>query len=317
MANAVIKTDNLSKHFGDEVAVDDLTFEVPQGSIFGFIGPSGCGKTTTVRLLTGVYKPSSGQARVLNEDPQAFNQKIRAQIGYMLQEFVLYPNLTVWETLKFASSIYGQNPFGQDRLHEVLDFVELTPHKQKIVRHLSGGMRRRLSLATTLIHDPQLLFLDEPTGGIDPVLRHKFWEHFKQLQEEGRTLFVTTQYVSEAAYCDLVGVMIGGRLFAVDTPQGLRRRAFGGDVVELSLSAPLDESDRRKLEALPITQSVTQTGALTMQVIVEEASTAIPTLVEWSPAPSITVESIQEYLPPFDDVFVKLVEEKEKHESDS
>lgn len=228
-AGTIIHAAGLTKQFGNEVAVEDVSFEVPNGAIFGYVGPSGSGKTTTLRLLTGIYTPSAGQATVLGREPRHFNRRTRQQIGYMPQLFVLYPDLTVWENLNFAASIYGMGLRRRRRLNEVLEFVELMEHRYKPARQISGGMQRRLSLAATLIHDPKLIFLDEPTAGIDPVLRRKFWDHFKHLQQAGRTLFITTQYVSETAYCDLVGVMADRRLFNGrysdrSAPSGLWRR---------------------------------------------------------------------------------------------
>jgi ABC-2 type transport system ATP-binding protein len=310
--NIIIRTRGLTKQFGNEFAVQDVTFEVPQGKIFGFIGPSGSGKTTTVRLLTGIHEPTAGEVSVLGYSPKEFRQSTRAKIGYMPQLFVLYPNLSVWENLNFVASLYGLGLRRGKRLRQLLDFVELTEHRKKLVRDLSGGMQRRLSLAATLIHDPQLVFLDEPTAGIDPVLRRKIWDHFKQLQDEGRTLFLTTQYVGEAAYCDFVGVMANGRLLMVETSEGLRRRAFGGEVVDLRTAERLHYEQVELIRALPFVEQrkVIRTGDNSLRIIVDEASTAMPALLDWSKAQNLMVESIEEYLPPFDDVFVELVQEE-------
>ncbi|MFN2291566.1 MAG: ABC transporter ATP-binding protein [Anaerolineae bacterium] len=304
----VVQTRELTKVFGDLRAVDNLTFEIPRGTIFGLIGPSGCGKTTTVRLLTGIYRPTAGEATVLGQRPERFSQETRTKIGYMLQQSVLYPDLTVWENLSFASAIYGVGPLRGKQLREVLDFVELTEHRRKAVSKISGGMRRRLSLAATLAHDPDLLFLDEPTTGVDPVLRRKFWDHFEALRDEGRTLLVTTQYVSEAAYCDVVAIMQKGGLLAVDTPEGLRSHAFGGEIIELRPGNHLQPGMIHRLKQLPAVRKVRLLEDGRLRLIVEEASTAIPRLVEWSQEEDLALESIQEYLPPFDDVFVRLIE---------
>jgi len=307
----IVQAEMLTKKFGDQVAVQDVTFSVPRGTIFGFIGPSGSGKTTTIRLLTGIYEPTSGRATVLGGHPQEFTQSTREQIGYMPQLFVLYADLTVWENLNFAASIYGLGWRRGKRLKELLDFVELTPYRNKLGSQLSGGMQRRLSLAATLVHDPELIFLDEPTAGIDPVLRRKFWDHFNQLQDEGRTLFVTTQYVAEAAYCDYVGVMAGGRLLLVDTPEGLRRRAFGGEVVDLTATERIDYRYLRELRAQPFVHGeVVRTTDTGVRLIVDEASTAMPQLLDWCKQRDLSIESIEEFLPPFDDVFVELVKEE-------
>ena len=308
----VVETSELTKVFDHQPAVDGLSFEVPRASIFGLIGPSGCGKTTTVRLLTGVYRPTSGQAWVLGEQPGRFRAETRARIGYMLQQTILYPDLTVWENLNFAGAIYGVGPLRGKRLKRVLDFVELGEHRRKAVRDLSGGMRRRLSLAATLAHDPDLLFLDEPTSGVDPVLRHKFWNHFRSLRDEGRTLLVTTQYVSEAAYCDLVAVMEQGRLLRIDSPEGLRRAAFGGDVVVLETADYLAPDQLHRLEQLPFVLEARPLDDVTLRLVVEEASTATPRLVEWAQQEGLDVRSVQERLPPFDDVFVELIEKENR-----
>lgn len=313
--NKIIEARGLTKQFGNEMAVQDVTFEIARGTIFGVIGPSGCGKTTTVRLLTGLYEPTAGEAWVLGKHPKAFSQHIQRKIGYMPQLFALYQDLSVWENINFAASLYGVSWRRGRQLRNVLDFVELSEHKQKLARNISGGMQRRLSLAAALVHNPELLFLDEPTAGIDPVLRRKVWDHFKELQKQGRTLFVTTQYVGEAAYCDYVGVLSQGRLLMIETPEGLRRAAFGGEVVDLRTTERIDYGDLQPLYQFPWMQGeIQRIDKNTIRLIVDEASTAMPALLEWCQTQNIKVESVQEYLPPFDDVFVELVKEEHPNE---
>ena len=309
---AIASARGLTKKFGEQVAVTDLNFEIPQGSIFGFIGPSGCGKTTTVRLLTGIYKPTSGEVVVLGRPPASFNKGYRSRIGYLTQHFMLYPELTVWENMNFAASIYGYKVRRADRLKTLLGFVDLQDHRDKLARNLSGGMQRRLALASTLIHEPELLFLDEPTAGIDPVLRRKIWDYFESLRTEGKTLFITTQYVGEAAYCDLVGVMSEGRLLVVDTPEGLRHRAYGGDVIHMRTNGPFPPNARVEIEGLPfVLAPAIQASNREVRLVVDEANTSIPRMIEWARGHNLDIESIGEYLPPFDDVFVKLVKQEE------
>ncbi len=306
--DSVISAEHLTKTFGTETVVQDVSFEVPRASIFGFIGPSGSGKTTTVRLLTGVYIPTEGQAMVFDHNPNKFSQDERARIGYMPQLFVLYPNLTVWENLNFAASLYGMSLFRGKRLKDALEFVELYEHRGKLARNISGGMLRRLSLAATLVHDPQLLFLDEPTAGIDPVLRRKFWDHFRELKDQGRTIFITTQYVSEADNCDLVGVQNNGKLLLVDTPQGLRHHAYGGDMIDFRTTQEFNFQHEAILRSLPFVRAKTfRTGSNSMRIIVEHASTDTPELMGWAQGQNIQVEAVEEYTPSFEDVFVELV----------
>ncbi len=305
MTGSVISVRQVTKSFGDEFAVKEVTFEVPRASIFGFIGPSGSGKTTTVRLLTGIYVPTKGHITVFNIDPSKFSQNQRARIGYMPQLLVLYPNLTVWENINFAASVYGMSLYRGRRLKQILDFVELYEHRYKLTRNISAGMQRRLSLAAAMIHNPELLFLDEPTAGIDPILREKFWERFKELQSQGRTLFVTTQYVNEADNCDLVGVMSNGKLLLVDTPHGLRHHAFGGDIIDMRVADSIDYHTEQLLSSVSL--KTIRISADRVRIIVNEASTAIPTLMEWASQNNIRVEALEQYTPPIEDVFVELV----------
>ena len=314
VTDPVISAKHLTKKFGDETAVQDVSFDVPRASIFGFIGPSGSGKTTTVRLLTGVYTPTDGEVIVLGRSPATFSQDERARLGYMPQLFVLYPSLSVWENLDFAASLYGMSVFRGKRLKEALEFVELYEHRSKLARNISGGMLRRLSLASTLVHDPELFFLDEPTAGIDPVLRRKFWDHFRELKDQGRTIFITTQYVGEADNCDLVGVQNNGKLLLVDTPRGIRHHAYGGDMVDFRTTQPFDFQAEAMLRSLSFVRAKTvRTGPNRMRIIVERASTDTPELMGWAQQQNIEVQAVEEYLPSFEDVFVELVRPEVNH----
>ena len=308
----IIYAHELIKTFNGETAVDKLSLEVEPGVIFGFIGPSGCGKTTSVRMLLGIYAPDSGEVEVLQRPPQQFRRQEQVQIGYMPQQFVLYPELTVWENLEFAALLYGQSLRRKETTPELLELVELKGHEKKKVRDLSGGMQRRLSLAASIVHDPRLLFLDEPTAGIDPVLRRKFWDYFETLKQNGRTLFVTTQYVGEAAHCDQVGVMLDGRLIVVDSPEGLRRRALGGEIMRLNTASYLPEADFNRLRAQPFVKDgqAVRLRNHEVELVVEDASIALPKLISWCQAEDIEVTSASEYLPVFDDVFVELIKQE-------
>jgi ABC-2 type transport system ATP-binding protein len=310
-----IRAHELTKTFGGEIAVNKITMDVPEGAVFGFIGPSGSGKTTTVRLLMGLHEPDGGEVTVLGERPSKFTRRERERIGYLPQLFVLYPDLTVWENMNFAASLYGVSFWRTKLLNRLLDLVELREDKHKLVRNISGGMQRRLSLAATLTHDPDLVFLDEPTAGIDPILRKKFWDYFKELQTAGHTLFITTQYVGEAAYCDFVGVMSEGFLLTVNTPDGLRREAYGGDIVKLGSTERIDYTLRQEVQDLPELKSkILNATDYELQLLVDDAATATPYLVEYFRNRRKSVDSVETFLPSFDEVFVKLIE---KHRSEN
>lgn len=318
----VIEMQNVSKTFGDKKAVYEVSLVVPAGQIFGLVGPSGCGKTTTVRLLTGVYTPSDGNLRVLGASPKHFARRVRERIGYMPQLFVLYPTLTVWENLNFVASLYGLNWFRRrNRLEGLLDFVELRPARNTLAGNISGGMQRRLELACSLVHNPELLFADEPTAGVDPVLRGKFWEHFRELREQGRSLVITTQYVSEVAYCDQVAVMRNGRLLLVDTPDGLRRQALGGEVIRLTVDAEDELNARKMLQQMPFVQYFQRPQSEPLGVLdiyVDNASATLPELIRGlNQDPTIDMRNAEEFKPPFDDVFITLMERAAANDPES
>ena len=216
--------------------------------------------------------------------PSKFNRNDRELLGYLLQQFVLYPDLTVWENLNFAASLYGVSSHREKRLQALLEFVELDRSKKKLAKNLSGGMRRRLSLASTLVHEPEILYLDEPYSCIDPLLRRKFWDYFKELQNEDRTLFITTQYVGEAAYCDLVGIMMSGKLLMVDTPSALRRKAYGGDLIQLRTVYPISRDQAKIIEnnLNQIQASIIKTDNNNMQIRVQDAASAMPILINYA-----------------------------------
>lgn len=305
----MIEVRNVSKKIGDTEILHDLSFEVSAGEIFGFIGPSGSGKTTTIRLLTGAYGPTEGQVRVMGAEPSHPSRRVQEQFGYMPQLFVLYPNLTVQENLQFVASLYGMSPLlRRRRISEMLKFVELWDARNRLAANVSGGMQRRIELAAALLHHPPLVFADEPTAGIDPVLRGKFWEEFRRLRDDGRTLFVTTQYVGESEYCDRVGVIRKGRLIAIDTPINLRRLAFGGDIVDVEASG-LTPGIVQTLTQLNMVKEVQPISRRQIRVSVEESGSAIPAVLEVLSTNNAAVSRIEEYRPNFDEVFIVLMKQ--------
>ncbi len=237
MSETVIHVENLTRRFGDFVAVDHVSFQVQRGEIVGYLGPNGSGKTTTIRMLLGLLRPSEGHASVLGFDVYRQAEAVRARSGYMSQKFALYNDLTVWENLTFYGGVYGVHQ--RQHLEEVLEMVELQEHRHSLVNSLSTGWRQRLALAIALVHRPQLLFLDEPTSGVDPLARRAFWDLIYRLAEAGVTILVTTHYMDEAEYCQRVGMMRQGKLMAMDTPSALKTHVLPGPVWEVFLQ-PLE-----------------------------------------------------------------------------
>ena len=299
----------LGKRFGENVVIQGLSFDVQRGTIFGVIGPSGCGKTTTVRMLLGVTRPSSGKLHVLGREPHKFRRSDRERLGYMPQQFVLFPELSVSENMGFAASIYGMSFWGRGkRIRRTLELVELWDARNRPAGQLSGGMQRRLELAATLVHDPDVIFLDEPTAGIDPVLRAKFWDHFRALRDDGRTLIVTTQYVTESEYCDEILVLKDGQKVATGTPEDVRKAAMGGEIVTVA-GADLSSHAVAVIRAVEGVKSVSWAARDRLDVVVEDAGSSVPVLLDALRAANIEVEEVSEQHASFDDVFVKLMAE--------
>lgn len=306
----IIEVQEVTKSFGTLDAVKDLSFTVDRGRIFGLIGPSGCGKTTTIRLLLGVYFPTRGRVSVLDMPPHKFSRSVHERIGYMPQLFVLYPNLTVYQTLNFIASIYGLGPpYRNERMEQALELVELADARHKRASQISGGMKRRLELACALLHEPALLFMDEPTAGVDPILRAKFWDEFRALKEQGRTLFVTTQYVTEAEYCDQVAVMDKGRLEAIGSPGELRRLALGGEVIDV-VSKGFTPESIDAVRALPRVRAVKSASLFDLRVYVERAASCMPHVLNTLQNHGIEIVAANDYDPSFDEVFVRLLKDK-------
>jgi ABC-2 type transport system ATP-binding protein len=302
--------EHVTLRYGDLTAVQDVTLRVPAGTILGVIGPSGSGKTTLIRMLTGTLPSTEGVLEVLGEHPRKFKRRTRERLGYMPQHFVLYEELTASENLSFVASLFGLMwPKRGRRVKRLLMLLELWEARNRRARQLSGGMQRRLELACALVHDPLLLFVDEPTAGLDPMLRQKIWTEFRRLRDSGRTLVVTTQVVSEAAYCDRVAVLSQGRLIALAPPEELRRMASGGDVIQIRTAAVFDGS---VLEGLSGVRRIRQRAPRDILVIADDAATATPRVVEAIQGAGGTVESSSEYRPTFDEVFSVLVTRAER-----
>lgn len=241
MTKEVIVAKGLTRRFGDFTAVDRVTFSMHAGEVVGYLGPNGSGKTTTIRMLLGLLLPSEGQAEVLGYDIVRQSEQIRERCGYMSQKFGLYQELTVAENLSFYAGVYGVSQ--RDRQNQVIDLVGLGGHQNTRVSNLSVGWRQRLALATAIVHNPKILFLDEPTSGVDPNARRSFWDLIYNLVEGGVTALVTTHYMDEAEYCGRIGIMRDGQLLAMDSPSALKESALPGiawDVISQPLLLALE-----------------------------------------------------------------------------
>jgi ABC-2 type transport system ATP-binding protein len=304
-ASDPIVMEEVTRTFGDLRAVDSISLRVPAGTILGLIGPSGSGKTTAIRTLTGALEPTSGQVRVLGQDPRHFHRDTRERIGYSPQQFVLYQDLTAAENVHFIGSLFGMLwRRRRRRVAEVLDLVGLTDARDRRASRLSGGMQRRLELACALVHEPEVLFLDEPTAGIDPMQRQTVWAELRRLRDQRRTLLVTTQYVGEAEYCDAVALLSSGRLIALATPEELRRQALGGEVIEVETERAFDAGSLNAIEGV---SAVRQRGPHNLLVVAEDAGEVTPRVQEAIEAQGGEVASSREYRPTFDEVFAELV----------
>ncbi len=225
MEDYVIHTENLNKTFGSFIAVNNISFNVEKGEIFGFLGANGAGKTTAIKMLCGLLTPTSGKATVAGFDVFKQSESIKKTIGYMSQKFSLYNDLTVWENITLYAGIYGlSNKKIKERGANLIKMLEIEDFAHKLVESLPLGFKQKLAFSVAVIHNPQIVFLDEPTGGVDPITRRQFWEMIYQAAERGTTVFVTTHYMDEAEYCDRVSIMVDGVIEALDTPKGLKKQ---------------------------------------------------------------------------------------------
>jgi ABC-2 type transport system ATP-binding protein len=301
-----VETVDLVKRFGDFTAVDGITFTVERGEIFGFLGPNGAGKTTTMRMLMGLIKPSAGSATVLGFDVTRQTAEVRRRIGYMSQRFSLYNDLTVEENLNFFGGAYdvrGQRM--KERKAEILHMAGLEGRERELAKNLSGGWRQRLALGCALVHEPEMLFLDEPTAGVDPISRRDFWELLYRFASQGRTIFVTTHYMDEAEHCGRLSFIQHGRLVALGSPQEIKKEKMHGQVLEVDCDQPdvamqtLRAADRFAGRDI----QVTLYGAL-LHVVAEDAVALRPAIEEELTSAGLQIQSIERIAPSLEDVFI-------------
>jgi len=308
MPDSAIEVIDLTKRFGDFVAVSSLNFQVSSGEIFGFLGPNGAGKSTTIRMLCGILKPSSGKGTVAGYDIAKDSEEIRKRIGYMSQRFSLYEDLTVEENIDFFGGVYSLR---KDKLavrkSQVLEMAGLLGREKSLVAELSGGWKQRLALGCAIIHQPKIVFLDEPTSGVDPISRRNFWDLIYLLADEGSTVLVTTHYMDEAEHCNRICLIYRGRLIALGTPEELKL-LHQGKLLELECE-PLMEG--LKLSETSFVDDVALFGA-TLHLTVSDVQAAIPKIESELEYRNIRLLKISIIEPTLEDVFVELIESEEK-----
>ncbi|HVU36198.1 MAG TPA: ABC transporter ATP-binding protein [Opitutaceae bacterium] len=307
---AIVEVTNLEKRFGAFRAVAGISFNVRRGEIFGFLGPNGAGKSTTIRMLCGLLTPTSGSGRVAGFDIVHDTEKIKTRIGYMSQKFSLYDELTVEENIEFYSGIYRlPKERKAARRDWVLEMAGLRDHRRARTADLSGGWKQRLALGCAVLHEPPILFLDEPTSGVDPNSRRQFWDLIYALSERGVTVFVTTHYMEESEYCDRLGVIYRGELIAMGTPRELKTRYMPEAVLEIDCARPNEAMGL--LERLPGIKEVALFGH-GLHAVVPEAASAAAAIRATLEAGSFGVVGIERITPTLEDVFVSLIETRDR-----
>jgi ABC-2 type transport system ATP-binding protein len=307
--NSSVVVSDLVKRFGDFVAVDHINLETRKGEVFGFLGPNGAGKSTTIRMLCGLLKPTSGRASVAGYDVAQEPESVRQQIGYMSQKFSLYNDLKVIENIRLFAGLYSvASDQLKDRVDWVLDMANLKGRENLIVGTLASGWKQRLALGCAVLHKPPIIFLDEPTSGVDPISRRHFWNLIHKMAEEGVTVFVTTHYMEEAEYCNRLALIFRGKIVALGTPSELKQKSMKGELLLVECD-PLG-SAVEALQSAPGTLDAAVFGNA-LHLLVQNAESAIPQLTGYLASQNIRVSRIEKIHPSLEDVFVSLTTERD------
>ncbi|WP_296753792.1 ABC transporter ATP-binding protein [Thiobacillus sp.] len=300
-----VEVHELTRKFGDFVAVDRVSLSVETGQVFGFLGPNGAGKSTTIRMLCGLLLPSSGSGRVAGFDIMSESETIKRHIGYMSQKFSLYDDLSVEENIDFFSGIYNvPRARRTERKDWVLDMAGLADKRDSLTRSLAGGWKQRLALGCAVLHEPPILFLDEPTSGVDPLSRRQFWDLIAQMSHRGTTVFVTTHYMEEAEYCDELALISRGRMIAKGTPAELKT-IIPEDILEIRVERPFEALEQ--LEDSGLVKEVALFGD-TLHAVVDDADAATAAVGDFLAGRGLATSGIVQVRPSMEDVFVSLVE---------
>jgi ABC-2 type transport system ATP-binding protein len=305
-----VETENLVKTFGSFVAVDHVTLRVPKGEIFGFLGPNGAGKSTTIRMLCGLLTPTAGRANVNGFSVADQPELIRRNIGYMSQKFSLYDDLTVEENIDFFGGMYGvPHERRAERKEYVLRMADLTERRHTLTGTLSGGWKQRLALGCAILHEPPILFLDEPTSGVDPIARGDFWTLIRELSGAGHTIFVSTHYMDEAEHCHRLALMYRGKVIALGAPAELKKQLTSRHILQLDSSDPLESM--RSLDTVPGVRDVAVFGG-GLHVTVDDLVVASARIREALRSKGIEVKRLEPIQPTMEDVFVAMIEAEER-----
>jgi ABC-2 type transport system ATP-binding protein len=306
-----VETFELTKVFGEVVAVDSVSLKIEKGEIFGLLGPNGAGKTTLVRLLCGLLKPTSGDALVGGFSILKEPEEVKKIIGYMSQRFGLYDDLTVEENISFYAGIYlNDKKLAKKRTEEIIEELSFQRYRRTLAMHLSGGWRQRLSFATAIVHEPKIVFLDEPTSGVDPVSRRQFWELVYNLSAKGKTVLVTTHYMDEAERCNGVAFISAGKIIALDSPTNIKKKYLRGEVVSI-----IPEDLMKCYDALRSLDFVEDVGIFgdSIHIVVENADEKMPEIFNFLLKKGLAYVKVEKIQPSIEDVFVALTKNKNQN----
>ena len=313
MKNISVSAKELQKKFGDFIAVDSISFEVEKGEIYGFLGANGAGKTTTIRMLCGLLEPTGGDAIVAGFSIKKQPDEVKKRLGYMSQKFSLYPLLTVRDNIEFYAGLYGLSDAAiKERVPEVCAQVELTASMEAMVGDLPGGLKQRVSLACAIAHKPEIVFLDEPTAGVDPLLRRRFWEIIRSLSDNGTTVFVTTHYMDEVEHCNRIALMHSGRIIKEGTIPEIKKSAFESPILEVQTDSPVKAYEALN-NAVGLKGDVSIHGSLIHLITGSGLAEAKELMKKVLNESAIVFTQPEEVEPTMDDVFVSLVKKYEAH----